>query len=49
MAVDFEKVKLIDEIRANIHHLHAVEKGQLKTILEMIAPKSELHPHSWQN
>jgi hypothetical protein len=49
MAVDIEKVKLIDDIRSNIQHLHAVDKGQLKTILEMIAPKGELPPHSRQN
>jgi len=49
MAVDQEKVKLIDDIRSNIHHLHAVEKSQLKAILEMIAPKGELPPHSLRN
>ena len=49
MAVDHEKVKLIDDIRSNIHHLHAVEKGQLKAILEMIAPKGNLRPYSQRN
>ena len=49
MAVDIEKVKLINDIRNNIHHLHAVDKGQLKSILEMIAPKGEIPPHSRQN
>ena len=41
MAVDHEKVKLIDDIRGNIHHLHAVDKEKLRLILNLIAPKGE--------
>jgi hypothetical protein len=49
MAVDYAKVKLIDEIRNNIHHLHAVDKARLQVILDLITPKGELPPCSGKN
>ena len=39
MAVDYDKVKLIDDIRSNIHHLHSVDKEKLQLILTLISPK----------
>jgi len=49
MPVDHEKVKLIDDIRSNIHHLHAVDKKELQVILNLITPKGEFAPFSQKN
>jgi len=49
LAVDHEKVRLIDDIRSKIHHLHGVDKAQLRIILEWITPKGEFPSFSQKN
>jgi len=49
MAIDYEKVKLIDDIRSNIHHLHAVDKEHLQVILNLITPKGVIPTFSQTN
>jgi hypothetical protein len=49
MAVDHEKVKLIDDIRSNIHHLHKLDKDNLRLVLDLIVQKDGVSPFSREN